>query len=119
MFEDALAHEEKVTERIHELASLALEIKDHATYNFLQWFIAEQVEEEETATDMVQKFRMAGEHPAGLYQLDKELAARVFTPPAPLVAAGRCGRRLRRRRRGSERPDHERQGFTSRRGASR
>ncbi len=32
---------------------------------------------------MVQKFAMAGEHPAGMYQLDKELAARVFTPPAP------------------------------------
>ncbi len=82
MFKEALAHEEFVTSRIHELASLALELKDHATYNFLQWFIAEQVEEEETAADMVQKFTMAGEHPAGLYQLDKELAARVFTPPA-------------------------------------
>jgi len=88
MFEEALAHEEKVTGRIHDLASLALELKDHATYNFLQWFIAEQVEEEETASDMVQKFRMAGEHPAGLYQLDKELATRVYNIPSPLVAAG-------------------------------
>ena len=86
MFEDALAHEEKVTGRIHELASLALELKGEATYNFLQWFIAEQVEEEENATDMVQKFRMAGEHPAGLYQLDKELATRVYAAPSPLVA---------------------------------
>ncbi|HEY5387371.1 MAG TPA: ferritin [Thermoleophilia bacterium] len=85
MFKEALAHEEKVTGRIHELASLALEIKDHATYAFLQWFIAEQVEEEETASDMAQKFTMAGEHPAGLYQLDKELQARVFTPPAPAM----------------------------------
>jgi ferritin len=88
MFQEALAHEEKVTARIHDLASLALELKDHATYNFLQWFIAEQVEEEETASDMVQKFRMAGEHPAGLYQLDKELATRVYNEPAPLAAAG-------------------------------
>ena len=83
MFKEALGHEENETSRIHALASLALEIKDHATYNFLQWFIAEQVEEEETAGDMVQKFTMAGEHPAGLYQLDKELQARVYTPPAP------------------------------------
>ncbi len=83
MFEQALGHEQVVTGRIHDLASLALELKDHATYNFLQWFIAEQVEEEETAGDMVQKFTMAGEHPAGLYQLDKELATRVFAPPAP------------------------------------
>src|SRR5665647_2927453 len=84
MFKEALAHEEKVTARSFDLASLALELKDHATYNFLQWFIAEQVEEEESANDMVQKFTMAGDQPAGLYQLDKELAARVFTPPAPL-----------------------------------
>ena len=82
MFKEALEHEQGVTQRIFELASLALELKDHATYNFLQWFIAEQVEEEESAGDMVQKFTMAGEHPAGMYQLDKELAARVFTPPA-------------------------------------
>jgi ferritin len=86
IFADALAHEEGVTARIHDLASLALELKDHATYNFLQWFIAEQVEEEESAADMVQKFRMAGEHPAGLYQLDKELATRVYNEPAPLAA---------------------------------
>ena len=89
MFQEALAHEQKVTARIHDLASLALELKDHATYNFLQWFIAEQVEEEETAMDMVQKFKMAGEHPAGLYQLDKELATRVVQRP---VAARRARR---------------------------
>jgi len=82
MFKQALAHEEVVTGRIYDLATLALELRDHATHNFLQWFIAEQVEEEESAGDMVQKFTMAGEHPAGLYQLDKELAARVFTAPA-------------------------------------
>lgn len=86
MFEEALGHEEGVTTQIHEMASLALELKDHASYSFLQWFIAEQVEEEETASDMVNKFRLAGEHPAGLYQLDKELATRTYTPPAPLVA---------------------------------
>jgi len=82
MFEGAYAHEQKVTALINDLTTLALELKDHATHNFLQWFIAEQVEEESTASDMVQKFTMAGEHPAGMYQLDKELAARVFTPPA-------------------------------------
>ena len=85
MFEDAYAHEQKVTGLINDLATLALDLKDHATHNFLQWFIAEQVEEEATASDMVQKFTMAGEHPAGMYQLDKELAARVFTPPAAAV----------------------------------
>lgn len=82
MFKTTLAHEEQVTERIHAIASLALELKDHATYTFLQWFIAEQVEEEESAGDLVHKFKMAGEHPAGLYQLDKELEGRQYTPLA-------------------------------------
>jgi ferritin len=86
MFTVALEHEEGVTARIFELASLALEVKDHATHNFLQWFIAEQVEEEESAADMLHKFKLAGDQPAGLYQLDKELAARVFTPPATTTA---------------------------------
>lgn len=85
-FEDALAHEQKVTARIHEMASLALDLKDHASYNFLQWFIGEQVEEEESAMDMVNKFRLAGDTPAGLYQLDKELGSRMYTAPAPLAA---------------------------------
>ena len=81
MYEDALAHEQKVTALIHNMATLALELKDHATYNFLQWFISEQVEEEATASDMLQKFTMTGEDPAGLYQLDKELATRTFMSP--------------------------------------
>jgi ferritin len=85
MFEEALAHEEGVTARIHDMASLALELKDHATYSFLQWFIGEQVEEEESAMDMVNKFKLAGDTPAGLYQLDKELAARVYNVPTPLA----------------------------------
>ncbi len=87
MFEDALAHEEGVTARIHEMASLALEIKDHATFNFLQWFVAEQVEEEETASDWVSKYKMVGSHPGGLYHLDKELGMRRYTPPSPLAEA--------------------------------
>jgi len=86
MFKVALEHEEGVTARIFDMTSLALELKDHATHNFLQWFIAEQVEEEENASDMLHKFTLAGDQPAGLYQLDKELAARVFTPPATTAA---------------------------------
>ncbi|HOT23605.1 MAG TPA: ferritin [Thermoleophilia bacterium] len=81
MFEDAYAHEQKVTGLIHDLASLALELKDHATYQFLQWFISEQVEEEATASDFLQKFKMAEQSAAGLYQLDKELGTRVFVSP--------------------------------------
>lgn len=80
-FEAVLAHEEHVTSLIGDLADLALEIKDHSTFQFLQWFIAEQVEEEASAHDVIDKLRLAGDTPGGLYQLDKELAARVFTPP--------------------------------------
>ena len=82
IFEAALAHEQHVTSLINGLADLALELKDHATFQFLQWFIAEQVEEEASAQDVIDKIRLAGEHAGGLYQVDRELAARVFTPPA-------------------------------------
>ena len=85
MFEDAYAHEQKVTGLIHDLASLALELKDHATYQFLQWFIGEQVEEESTASDFLQKFKLAEKDAAGLYQLDKELGTRVFASPSVYV----------------------------------
>jgi len=86
MFEQVLDHERKVTGLINRLYELALAEKDYAAQMELQWFITEQVEEEESAMDMVQKFKMAGEHPAGLYQLDKELATRAYTAPTPLAA---------------------------------
>ncbi len=85
IFEYALAHEQHVTELIGDLADLALQLKDHSTFQFLQWFIAEQVEEEASAQDVIDKLRLAGETAGGLYQVDRELATRVFTPP---VAAG-------------------------------
>jgi ferritin len=81
IFENALKHEQKVTGLINRLVDLAIELKDHATNQFLQWFVAEQVEEEATAQDQVDKVKVAGESPGGLYMLDKEWAARVFTPP--------------------------------------
>ena len=83
MFEHALAHEGKVTGLINGLADLALELRDHATLQELQWFIGEQVEEEATADDMVKKLRLVQDAPAALYEIDKELAARVYTPPLP------------------------------------
>ena len=82
MFEAALEHEGKVTAWINELADLALELRDHATLQELQWFIAEQVEEESSADDMCRKLRLVKDAPGGLYEVDKELATRVYTPPA-------------------------------------
>jgi len=81
MFEVALDHEQIVTKRINNLADLALQLKDHATHQMLQWFIAEQVEEEASADQLLGKFRLAQENPGALFQLDSEMAARVFTPP--------------------------------------
>ncbi len=74
-------HEVKVTGLIYNLVNIATEEKDHATSNFLQWFITEQVEEETSAEAIVQKLKLIGGEGGGLYLLDQELAQRVFTPP--------------------------------------
>lgn len=81
VFENVLAHEEKVTGLINDLVDLAIKEKDHGTNNFLQWFVEEQVEEEETAGDILSKAKLACKSPTGLYLLDQELSQRVFTPP--------------------------------------
>lgn len=82
LFEETLKHEQKVTGLINDLADLAIEQKSHATSIFLQWFITEQVEEEETAREILDNLRLAGSSGPGVFMIDKELAARVFTPPA-------------------------------------
>jgi ferritin len=83
MFEVALDHEQTVTKRIDNLADLALQLKDHASHQMLQWFIAEQVEEEASAELLLGKFRLGQESPGALFQIDTEMAARVYTPPPP------------------------------------
>lgn len=80
-FEEALEHEKGVTGRINDLANLAMDERNHAVGIFLQWFIAEQVEEEDTVGDIVGKLKMVGDG-GGLFMLDRDLGARVFTPPA-------------------------------------
>jgi ferritin len=82
VFEAGYAHEQKVTGLINELVNISIELKDHATNMFLQWFVNEQVEEEKSADDVVQKLKLMADAPGGLYMLDAELAQRVFTPPA-------------------------------------
>lgn len=80
-FEHALRHERIVSGRIDELVTLAIEKKDHASANFLQWFVGEQVEEEASVNAVVQQLKLAGEAPGAMFMLDRELGARVFTPP--------------------------------------
>ena len=81
VFTDVYKHEQKVTSLIHNLVDIALKEKDHATYSFLQWFVDEQVEEEANAKGIVQQLKMLGDSKSGLFQVDRELAARVFVPP--------------------------------------
>lgn len=81
VFEHAYEHEQKVTGLINNLVDLSTAEQDHATSNFLQWFVAEQVEEEASADEVVQKIKLMGDASGGLFMLDRELAQRVFTPP--------------------------------------
>ena len=86
MFEQTLTHEQKVTSLIHNLCAIAAEEKDVATANRLAWFVDEQVEEEESARDIIDQLRMVEGNNYGLYMIDKEMAARVYTTPSPLAA---------------------------------
>ena len=78
VFEETLKHEQYVTSLINGLVDLAIEIKDHATNNILQWFVGEQVEEEATADEILNKVKMNNDSAPGMYQLDKEMATRQF-----------------------------------------
>ncbi len=75
-------HEEHVTSLINNLVDLAISEKDHATNNFLQWFVAEQVEEEASAGEVVDKLKLIENNPSGLFMMVAELGKRVFTMPA-------------------------------------
>lgn len=79
-FEETLKHEEEVTRRFYNVMDIALEEKEHATKSFLQWFIDEQVEEEATVGDMINKIKLVKD--SGLYLLDQEAAKRSFKAEA-------------------------------------
>ena len=85
MFEQTLAHEKKVTALINNLAFIANEDRDFASINRLVWFIDEQVEEEESAREMIAAVEAVEENKYGMYMLDKELATRVYNTPSPLA----------------------------------
>ena len=75
-FEQTLLHEREVTAGIDRLYGMAVAQGDYASQAFLQWFVQEQVEEEKSATEIVQTLATVGDNPAGLYMLDRELGAR-------------------------------------------
>jgi ferritin len=86
MFKQTLEHEKKVTGLINNIAAIANEDRDYASINRITWFIDEQVEEEESAREMICAFEAVEGNKYGMYMLDKELAARVYTVPSPLAA---------------------------------
>jgi ferritin len=82
MFKAALQQEQGTTEQIHRIYELALKEKDYATLQFLTWFLQEQVEEENTVQDMVDRLKLAGDNAAALLRLDDEAARSALAPKA-------------------------------------
>jgi ferritin len=78
VFDDTLKHEQKVTGLINNLVNIALEEKDHATHNMLQWYVSEQVEEESSVDKILQQLKMLEGNKHGLLMLDRELKQRTF-----------------------------------------
>jgi ferritin len=76
VFEATLAHEQKVTGLINDLVEIAHEERDHATNIFLQWFVSEQVEEEESVGGVLEQLKLMGDAKGGLFMIDRELAKR-------------------------------------------
>lgn len=86
VFSETLKHEQLVTALINNLANIAVEEKDHATNTMLQWFIAEQVEEEGNDEQILVQLKMIGDNGYGMLMLDKELATRVFVDATKTAA---------------------------------
>ena len=79
--EETLEHEKHISGCINKLVDIAIEEKDHAANNFLQWFVAEQVEEEASADELLNQVKMTEGKGPGLFMIDKELKTRTFVPP--------------------------------------
>jgi ferritin len=75
-FEAAYGHEQKITGLIHDLVDLAIDKRDHAANNFLQWFVEEQVEEEASTSEVVEQLKLVGDSPNGLFMIDRALGQR-------------------------------------------
>ncbi|MEE3486486.1 MAG: ferritin [Bulleidia sp.] len=78
----AYEHEQYVTSLIHTIYKAAVDVDDYRTMQCFDWFVKEQGEEEKNADDLIKKFRLFGSDPKGLYALNQELLARVYTAPS-------------------------------------
>ena len=81
MFEELYKHEIFVSDSINELVHITFSEKDYATHNFLQWYVAEQIEEEATAKTILDKINLIGDDRAGLYLFDRDLQQIAITKP--------------------------------------
>ncbi|HHB52784.1 MAG TPA: ferritin [Saprospiraceae bacterium] len=84
MFETLFKHEVFVSKSINELVDITLAEKDYATHNFLQWYIAEQIEEEATARTILDKIELIGEEKSGFYLFDKDIKAMITPLPTDI-----------------------------------
>jgi len=78
----AYEHEKFVTASIHNIYAAASSVQDFRTLEFLNWFVKEQGEEEKNSSDLIKKYELFGSDAKGLYQLDQELTARVYSAPS-------------------------------------
>ena len=81
MFQQTLAHEQYITKSINDLMELAIEKKDHATQIFLEWYITEQVEEEDNDNEIIAQLNLIGDNPQALLMLNRELGEGAVTVP--------------------------------------
>ena len=77
VFRSSLKHEQTMTGRLNNVSDQALKEKDHATYNLLQWFVNEQVEEEATVSEIISKLKLVKDDGYGLLMIDNELGSRA------------------------------------------
>jgi ferritin len=88
VFEHSLKQEQAVTQQINDLFEVAEQVKDHASKNLLLWFLNEQMEEEKTVRDMLDRLKLAGNDPASLLVLDREAGSRKGVGGGADAAAG-------------------------------
>ena len=82
VLELGLEHEQYVTSLIHAIYDAAYSVRDFRTMQFLDWFVKEQGEEEKNAEDMIKKMELFGDDAKGLYMLNSEMVARVYSAPS-------------------------------------
>lgn len=80
VFEQVMEHEEYITESINSLYEVAINEKDYTTMNFLQWYITEQLEEENLFSTILDKIKLVGADKAGMFHIDKELDGMAVAP---------------------------------------